>query len=214
MEELSCLTLQAEISFDIIGGSPPYTVQWSDGQTTNPGIFTDPGPHTVTVVDASGCFSSLIFAIPETEEGCGYIKGHIVDDLNADCLYDVADMPLQNRMVRAVGQEEYFGITDTSGFYEIGVPPGDYTVEAINPAGLWSACQSPLNVSLPDIDDVAIADFPLQKNVDCPLMQVDIGTPLYRRCFDNVFYVDYCNYGTVTAEGATVEVTLPSIFHV
>jgi uncharacterized repeat protein (TIGR01451 family) len=43
-------------------------------------------------------------------------------------------------------------------------------------------------------------------------MTVDISAPFLRRCFDNNYYVHYCNEGTVTAEDASVEVVLDPNF--
>ena len=51
-------------------------------------------------------------------------------------------------------------------------------------------------------------DIPVVLESDCPLLAVDISTPLLRRCFDGIYYVNYCNYGAVTATSAYVEVDL------
>ena len=37
-------------------------------------------------------------------------------------------------------------------------------------------------------------------------MNVNINTPLQRRCFTNTYTVQYCNEGTETAEDAYVEI--------
>ena len=39
-------------------------------------------------------------------------------------------------------------------------------------------------------------------------MSVEISTPFVRRCFENTYIVNYCNNGTIPAEGAYVEVEL------
>ncbi len=43
------------ISLNVNGGTPPFTYQWSNGQTTQ--IITDlsPGTYSVTTIDANGC---------------------------------------------------------------------------------------------------------------------------------------------------------------
>lgn len=43
------------------GGTPPYTYQWSDGQTTQTATNLCPGTYTVTVTDNGGGGSSTVF---------------------------------------------------------------------------------------------------------------------------------------------------------
>ena len=69
-------------------------------------------------------------------------------------------------------------------------------------------CNSPATVSITAFYDTLSLDFPAQAIADCPYLTVDISAPFLRRCFDNNYYVHYCNDGTVTANDATVEVTL------
>jgi len=43
---------------NVNGGTPPYTYQWSDGQTTQIATGLAPGSYTVMVTDANGCTTS------------------------------------------------------------------------------------------------------------------------------------------------------------
>ncbi|MBI5914846.1 MAG: DUF11 domain-containing protein [Bacteroidetes bacterium] len=52
------------------------------------------------------------------------------------------------------------------------------------------------------------AIFAAQQLEGCPSLQVDLAAPFLRRCFQSTYHVHYCNYGTLTAEDAYVEVTL------
>ncbi len=51
-------------------------------------------------------------------------------------------------------------------------------------------------------------DLPAQVVIECPYLEVDISTPRLRRCFENIYYVRYCNSGTAVAEDAIVTVIL------
>ena len=43
------------ISLLVLGGTPPYTYSWSNGQTTNPAINLSAGTYICTITDANGC---------------------------------------------------------------------------------------------------------------------------------------------------------------
>ena len=43
------------ISLLVLGGTPPYTYSWSNGQTTNPAINLFAGTYTCTISDANNC---------------------------------------------------------------------------------------------------------------------------------------------------------------
>ncbi|MBK8722817.1 MAG: T9SS type A sorting domain-containing protein [Saprospiraceae bacterium] len=56
--------------------------------------------------------------------------------------------------------------------------------------------------------DTVKIDIGLQTIVECPYLEVDISTPILRRCFNNTYSVHYCNQGTAVAKDAYVEVKL------
>lgn len=45
------------------GGTPPYSYEWSDGQTTATASNLCPGTYTVTVTDANGCEETVIITV-------------------------------------------------------------------------------------------------------------------------------------------------------
>lgn len=53
----------------VSGGPPPYTVLWSDGQTTSTAVGLIPGKFTVTVTDANGC-SAVEEVIVKRDDYC------------------------------------------------------------------------------------------------------------------------------------------------
>ena len=50
-------------------GTPPYSYEWSDGQTTSTATGLDTGIHTVTVTDGNGCIDILVVSIGNTAAG-------------------------------------------------------------------------------------------------------------------------------------------------
>ena len=55
-------------------------------------------------------------------------------------------------------------------------------------------------------------DFSAQSTDICPNMEVKMATHFLRRCFDNYYYINYCNMGTEEATGTYIEVELDSFF--
>ncbi|WP_066758704.1 T9SS type B sorting domain-containing protein [Crocinitomix algicola] len=57
-----------EITVNPIGGMPPYTLNWSDGQTGDHAIDLCSGPITLSITDALGCNIDTTFTINEATE--------------------------------------------------------------------------------------------------------------------------------------------------
>ena len=70
-------------------------------------------------------------------------------------------------------------------------------------------CNYEFNFSPNDFKDSTLyIDFPVYlPEADCPVMLVDVGTPFIRRCFDNTYTVQYCNYGLQTANDAFIDLS-------
>jgi uncharacterized repeat protein (TIGR01451 family) len=101
---------------------------------------------------------------------------------------------------------EFWATTDTLGRYTILCDTGSYKVNVIKQSELWQVCQNDFTVKAGDTLNFSINAASL-----CPALSTDISTPLLRRCFENTYYVKYCNNGTLLAPNAFVEVTLDSL---
>ncbi len=134
------------------------------------------------------------------------------DDPESDCLPDPTETGLSGWLVQATGTQSFTTFTDSLGHFNLPVDTGSYTVTVASPGPYWVACNSPTTVSLTAFYDTLTLDFPAQVIADCPYMTVDISAPFLRRCFDNTYFVHYCNNGTATASNAAVEVTLDPYF--
>jgi hypothetical protein len=56
--------------------------------------------------------------------------------------------------------------------------------------------------------DSATIDIGLTPIISCTNLTVSLTAPMLRRCFENTYYVNYCNNGTVNATNAYIDVTL------
>ncbi|MEO1435352.1 MAG: T9SS type A sorting domain-containing protein, partial [Bacteroidota bacterium] len=110
-------------------------------------------------------------------------------------------------------QDTLSTLTDALGNYSLNLDSGWYEVEVIPPGVSVSTC------NLPDSVFVGSLDFSLQGldiqavNLDdCSEMNVSIGTPFLRRCFDNTYAVQVCNYGSVVSDSILLTVVLDPFF--
>ncbi|MEM6967335.1 MAG: T9SS type A sorting domain-containing protein, partial [Bacteroidota bacterium] len=137
-----------------------------------------------------------------------YIQGNIFHDIDDDCQFDSGEQSLEGWTVVADGTDDYFSITDAQGNYSILADTGDYVLSVISPNELWATCPTyeAFPLILNDLFDTTQLDLPIQSVVDCPHLTVDISAPQLRRCFDNTYYIKYCNDGTSDEANAFVEV--------
>lgn len=197
-----------------VGQGIDLIYEWSDPLgnifSTSPiATIGEPGTYCVTVVSAiSGCAATECFDVTADGVDCGTISGKINLDENENCQTDNGEVGYGNWMVAAIGNKDFYALTDADGNYEMHVLPGDYVVEFLSPNALFDVCDNGIFTTVVDENDVKIVDFQVQKLADCPLMSVDISTPFLRRCFDTKYIVNYCNEGTLDADDAYIIVTL------
>lgn len=135
------------------------------------------------------------------------ITGRVHLDPEGDCQPDDAETGLSGWLITASGLHTFYALTDSAGRYSIPVDTGSYVLTASPPSPYHEVCEEFMPVTLESNDTIPI-DFPSQALADCPYLTVDIATPLLRRCFENIYTVQYCNYGAVIAEDAYIEVSL------
>ncbi len=142
--------------------------------------------------------------------GSHLLTGNITHDIDLDCDVDTTENGLAGFVVVARGLIDNYGITDQNGFYNIDLDLGIYQVHVNPPCDYWDICINDIDIELLNTYDTTNVDFEAQAIIDCPYMEVDISTPLLRRCMNNTYFVNYCNNGTSTAEDVTIEVALDS----
>lgn len=151
------------------------------------------------------------------ENNFNLILGKAYMDSIPDCQQQGSERDLSNWMVR-MDPGPVYTLTDSNGNYSLLADSGDHWVSIIPPSNTWadlwhnncpanpdSHFVSFLNVTNPDTANNI--DFAVEPDVYCPLLQVDIVAPFLRRCSTSVYYVNYCNYGTLAADSAYIEVT-------
>jgi uncharacterized repeat protein (TIGR01451 family) len=145
---------------------------------------------------------------------CSYIntflQGSFINDENFNCENDNLESGREKRIIKAekAGDEPLYSISSDEGHYEMGLDTGQYMISTYLFNNYSLPCEDSVWVNLPEVNDSAAIDFPLQTFISCPLLEVNIASDRMRRCYDNQYIVQYCNTGTVPAPNAQVTVTL------
>ena len=134
------------------------------------------------------------------------IYGNVFSDFTPNCSQDSTEAGIPGWIVSATGTITRYTLTDSLGNYEFQLDTGIYAIEVEVPSSYWDPCQASYAVQLNGSFDTIALDIPVQPEVDCPLLSVNISTPFLRRCFENVYSVEYCNNGTALATNATIAV--------
>ncbi|MBK8554509.1 MAG: carboxypeptidase regulatory-like domain-containing protein [Lewinellaceae bacterium] len=171
-----------------------------------------PGYYSVTVTDANGCTTTDSYFVENDQNECGAIEGTVFGDFDSDCLFSAGDIGLQGFTVKMVSSTgtEIFAYTNADGHFLAQLDPDTYTItiELNNPNSPWMPCQVSYLVDVPASTTVTL-DLPLEADVFCPALSVDISNSILRRCNNNNYYwLSYTNDGTAIANGAYIEVML------
>ena len=115
------------ISVSVNGGTPPYSLEWNNGQTTSSIAGLDGGDYFLTIMDANDC--ELNTAVIEVEEPDELIA--IVWKTDATCEEDNGEIDV----VVSGGTPAYlidigFGFSPTNSYTELS--PGNYDIEILD----------------------------------------------------------------------------------
>jgi hypothetical protein len=143
------------------------------------------------------------------------VQGKVYSDQDGNCDYDLGEAFLKGWLVEVTnGVDTYFGTTDSQGDYYIGAIPGVFDVILHKPNELWEACSDTITGVQVTAQGVTDLNFGLQVVELCPAMDVSLSAPIMRRCFNNHYRVQYCNFGTLEAQDAYIEIKFDTFFNV
>ena len=178
-------------------------------------------PYDVVIADDNGFYLlgqsiingsniSRVYVIKTDSLGYSFTNqfvGNFYEDENLDCNYDTAEMGLTQWHIEAEkGPLKYHTITDADGNFDFLLDTGTYQISTYPISPYWELCIDSFTIDFTTIFDTQVENIGAQVIVECPLLDISIGTPFLRRCFENTYTVNYCNYGTIPAEDAYVEI--------
>lgn len=166
-----------------------------------------------------GAGSSDAYLIKSDSSGTSFsnlIYGNVYTDFNLNCDHDNGDLGIPQWTLSAKGNITRHTLTDSAGNYQMHVDSGTYEVQVYPTSSYWEPCEEIVEVAFnsPLGFDSINVEFPIQPEINCPLLSVNISTPFLRRCFPNIYTLEYCNSGTEIAENAYVDVSFDSHFQI
>lgn len=164
--------------------------------------------HLYVVVEQTRVFrSTKPLSYPQ------FISGSVYHASNQDCNIDTLDPALKYWQVKVEG-DEYLRIktTNSEGQYTFSVPEGDYTISSQPLNAHWELCAASYQVAVNENSPNANKDFQAIGLSSCADLEVDVSTPLLRRCFDNYYSVRVRNTGPQSTIGTTLTIKLDPFF--
>ncbi len=136
-----------------------------------------------------------------------YIRGHIFNDANLNCLLDSEETNLEDWIVVISGDDfTRYAVARDNGTFDVAVDTGLYSVHLITPNVYWKTCTPTIDVLVPAFYDTIDFEVPVRADELCPRNEVDVATPILRRCEENTYNIRYCNSGTTASPNTYVVV--------
>ena len=143
------------------------------------------------------------------------VKGRVFFDQNNNCALDGSEIGLRNWIIKVSNTANtfiYYTISNAAGDYSMELDTGAYTLSLLNANNNWAPCSPLTAFNVPELFDSVTLNIPIRSLSPCPYNEVDILTPILRRCADNVYTVNYCNTGDVVSENTQIVVVLDEAF--
>lgn len=139
-------------------------------------------------------------------ESLEYIEGYVFQDTEGACVSeDIPEFGAENILVYAMSATDtFYTYTVEDGYYCMEVPEFyDYELGIITSNNFWDICVSEPSFYVDDATKKV--DVGLTIDTSCTYLTTYLTIPRFRRCFQNLIYINYCNLGTDTAYDATLD---------
>ncbi len=133
------------------------------------------------------------------------LKGNVFEDSNKNCALDGGEKGYKSLIMRFINPKDTVTVSaDINGNFTTFLDTLEYKV-FVNTGSLWKTCNI-ANIKPSSTTDTITLNIPMQVAIACAEMHVNLSTMRLRRCFDNIYSVNYCNKGTIAANDAYVEI--------
>ncbi len=143
------------------------------------------------------------------------LKGKVFFDKTANCKFDAGETPLSDWLISITdkNKKQQVAYSKANGEFNMPLDTGTYEVSLLTQNSYWKkVCQTTTTVVLDEPNDTVQIEFPVRAQVNCPSLEVNIGTSKLTRCTKNVYNVSFCNRGTETANNAYIIIELDEFF--
>lgn len=160
---------------------------------------------------ATGYSSYLVKTDRDGVVFTSWIAAKIYHDVNGNCQQDNGERPLENWVVRVQRKKDnsvLYAVSRSDGSFRLPVDTSSYDFKVFSLQNYWESCLPTITVNVNSFYKDFPVDIPLRSLHSCPRNEIDVATPVLRRCKDNVWRVRYCNSGTAPSTDTRIEVTL------
>jgi len=133
----TCNQADGSVNLAISGGTAPFDILWSNGQTNTFVSNLPVGNVSVSVTDANGCVASGFYHLPISSACLATLSGRILADHNEDCITQTTEPGIAGVVVRAGSN---YSLSQPNGNYAVQVVPGDYEITQYPPALFEQLC--------------------------------------------------------------------------
>ncbi|MBK9108754.1 MAG: T9SS type A sorting domain-containing protein [Saprospiraceae bacterium] len=135
---------------------------------------------------------------------------NVFRDQNLNCVYDNQEFIISDYTIvdsfngrsRVLKNPQLLGFSKADyGFHYFSVTPA---------SPLWNSCNRTQVLYIDSSTQIISIQFGLQPLADCPLLNVDLSSPVVRRCVDYPYQINYQNTGTLPESNAVIRITLDS----
>jgi hypothetical protein len=142
---VTCLySTNGSLIANALGGTPPYSYQWSNSVSTPANTGLGIGYYYVTATDANGCKKTVQGHVGNsgTSNNCYCtITGTVFADANSNCVKGFGETGIPNIQIHCSGFG--YAYTDANGIYSFKVPTGTYTLsESVQQIYPLAPCQN------------------------------------------------------------------------
>ena len=136
------------------------------------------------------------------------LKVVVYDDLNFNCHHDANEPRIS--VGKVVVDGDNIRALDPQGEANFYIHTSKVKVELDVDKELYERCQDFYEIDLPtNYTELAI---PLKTKKYCTTLRSSIAASLLRRCFDNTYYGQVCNFGNTEAKNVETRITLDPYF--
>ncbi|MEZ5007510.1 MAG: T9SS type A sorting domain-containing protein [Chitinophagales bacterium] len=138
------------------------------------------------------------------------IIGNVFKDENDNCVYDEGELILKNAIVelRNLSTDEIQTQWSHDFGFDFRADTGRYLISVKYLDAVWANHCDSVIIDISEENSDIFINIPLFPKFDCPLMTVDLTTPIVERCEETNYKVQVINNGTSIAENAYLDVVL------
>lgn len=138
-----------------------------------------------------------------------YLVGNIFHDKDGNCLFDNGEPALEDWIIKVESANfTRYAAAKNDGTFELLADTGTYNIQVFPPNDSWEACDPFITLQVTSFSDTFPFNIPIRSSSICPRNEIDIATPVLRRCAENTYTVRYCNSGTAPSLNTSIEISL------